>query len=456
MNSSKIIALSIILALIIIVILRILYRTPCKKIQHHEENPIVCKRDHRKIYGYVSDTPDDVPCPTCLLVNDRIPFDTASSGQDQFFTLAVQSTGQIIVANQTMLFRYNADGTLDSSFGTAGVANMPIFPFNDLFRIRVGAGDVIYVAALGYDVNIVRFTANGILDTSFAGNGHFDGGTNNTSNAAGVIDIYVYADNSILASRLVDQTVYKITSSGVYDPLFTPITFSIPSYTIRRLTNVVAYEDKIFIFGFIRDGSFNEWPFIARANFDGTIDTGFGTSGYLIIQPADLGLSYLAVETYGGSIVNPDNGDLYWVGSIDNIGDSDYFIGIIKLSQDGIIDTAYGVSGAVINDRADLSLPYQYSESYGNSHILSCDGGLVMSVLNYSDVNFTYLWRVDVNGVTISQDVEDMNSEILYWECTPDGNGNLIVTGEDQLLGEPILRSFPCAQLDYIVPDNAV
>jgi uncharacterized delta-60 repeat protein len=120
---------------------------------------------------------------------------------------ALQSNGQIVVAaglyntpaatESFGLFRYNANGTLDSTFGTGGIASANFTDFlNDPGDLAIQPnGDIIEVgdaASADGTLNefaIARFTPDGSLDTTFGNGGevttNFVGvGTGGRSNPA--------------------------------------------------------------------------------------------------------------------------------------------------------------------------------------------------------------------------------------------------------------------------------
>src|SRR5262249_54102466 len=95
---------------------------------------------------------------------------------------------------QLAVVRYNANGTLDSSFGTGGKAldHIPVAPFSTVgtqpmgLAIDPGPGGQIVVEAAAangasgsYPALVVRYTSAVVLDQSFAAKGYetFDGTT---------------------------------------------------------------------------------------------------------------------------------------------------------------------------------------------------------------------------------------------------------------------------------------
>ena len=89
--------------------------------------------------------------------------------------VAVQLDGKIVVAGIPLLTRYNSDGTLDTTFGTNGIVTNS--------GINQGKGVVIQtdgkilvagnpnVGRLNSDFWVARLNSNGSLDTSFGTNG---------------------------------------------------------------------------------------------------------------------------------------------------------------------------------------------------------------------------------------------------------------------------------------------
>ena len=111
--------------------------------------------------------------------------DTAEAHQ-----ILVQSTGRIVLVgtkgNDYRVTRLNADGTVDSTFGTNGVTVLPTTPapcvasswqYIPYHAATLDRGDRILVTGECYNNNyitvVARLTADGALDTSNFGNGGF-------------------------------------------------------------------------------------------------------------------------------------------------------------------------------------------------------------------------------------------------------------------------------------------
>jgi uncharacterized delta-60 repeat protein len=109
---------------------------------------------------------------------------SSSSGWGLFADIALQPDGKIVAGGghtftaQGIVARYNADGSLDSSFGNGGIFQHPDFagPIGD---VELQSDGRIVVSGI-QDWQVSRLNADGSLDTKFAGTGslHVTSGAN--------------------------------------------------------------------------------------------------------------------------------------------------------------------------------------------------------------------------------------------------------------------------------------
>jgi uncharacterized delta-60 repeat protein len=107
------------------------------------------------------------------------------TGYDEGYSVIQQADGKLVVAgtsyngssNDFALVRYNADGSLDASFDGDGIVTTAIGAANDYAQSVIQQADGKLVVA-GYshngsdsDVALVRYNADGSLDTGFDGDG---------------------------------------------------------------------------------------------------------------------------------------------------------------------------------------------------------------------------------------------------------------------------------------------
>ena len=160
-------------------------------------------------------------------VNFTVPDLTAPEG----FGLTLQADGKILVPGYNGNFvvaRLNADGSPDSSFGTDGTADISVAGLAD--SIRVQADGKILVAGsvqsdgTGFDFKIIRLNHDGTLDTSFgdAGVAVFDLAGDRDS----VRDIAVLEDGKILVAGQstyygnFDFSLIRLNPDGTLDTTF--------------------------------------------------------------------------------------------------------------------------------------------------------------------------------------------------------------------------------------------
>ncbi len=104
----------------------------------------------------------------------------AIATSDVISAIALQADGKILAAGNWLdtvaMVRYNADGTLDQSFGTNGKAVHSGYP-TPLKMITAADGKIITASTVPYDIEdggdfiTTRYLANGSIDNSFGTNG---------------------------------------------------------------------------------------------------------------------------------------------------------------------------------------------------------------------------------------------------------------------------------------------
>ena len=110
-------------------------------------------------------------------VNGKVTMDISARG-DEASGVALQTDGKIVtVARSTGDFtvvRYNQDGTLDTSFGSGGIASADLgSPFDETFDVAIQSdGKIVAVGHTGsIDFGLARFNTDGSLDITFDGDG---------------------------------------------------------------------------------------------------------------------------------------------------------------------------------------------------------------------------------------------------------------------------------------------
>ncbi|WP_328878387.1 hypothetical protein [Streptomyces sp. NBC_00299] len=117
-------------------------------------------------------------------------------------SVAVQSTGRIIVGGQSAdrfaLVRYNVDGSRDTTFGTGGVATTDFGGTARVTDLVVQPDDRVVAAGSGSpgDFLLARFNADGTLDTGFGTGGR---STTDFGSSEGAKALALQSDGKVIA-----------------------------------------------------------------------------------------------------------------------------------------------------------------------------------------------------------------------------------------------------------------
>jgi uncharacterized delta-60 repeat protein len=336
------------------------------------------------------------------------------SNNDIANALEIQSNGtsdfKIVVAGSSYnstsgkynfaLARYNKDGSLDTGFGTGGIVTTSIGTMNDYAnslgiqpdgRIVV-AGRSYNSTSNKYDFALVRYNANGTLDTTF-GTAHT--GIVTTSIGSGSFYDYAYAlgiqpvgtsDVKIVAAGYTyngskyDFALVMYNTDGSLDTGFGTggiVTTSIGSGYDSAHALVIQSEGssdfKIVVAGSTSNGSKYNFALV-KYNANGTLDTGFGTGG---IVTTSIGNGFdsayaLGVDT-GGRIV----------ASGYSFNGSDYDFALARYHTDGSLDTGFGTVGIV-------TTPIGSSDDNAYALGIQPDGRIVAAGRSYNGSNYDF------------------------------------------------------------------
>jgi uncharacterized delta-60 repeat protein len=274
------------------------------------------------IYTSTSDKPDifvsrynaDGSPDSSFGTNGRVTTDFFGR-EDSASALLIQPDGKIVVAgaaytgdtstgiesSSIALARYNADGSLDSSFGTNGKLTTD---FADRFSLAraitvqtdgklVVAGKAMFKPAIvNDDIAVLRYNTDGSLDSTF-GTGGFvlkdisatDDAYDVVLQANGQIVVGGTAANPAQADELNDFALLRLNTDGTLDSTFGTGGFVLTDYQKKkeRVVKVLIQADgKLIAAGDLvgtATAPASAW-LIARYNADGTLDASFGTAGF--------------------------------------------------------------------------------------------------------------------------------------------------------------------------------
>ena len=289
--------------------------------------------------------------------------------------------GRILVAGTTytgtswdmVLVQYNADGSLDSSFGggdgivTSGTA------FNDEGNgVAVQSdGKLLVAGTYGVDFGLARFNSNGSLDTSFGTSGFV--ATDFAAGTDGAYSIALQADGRIVLGGFAfsgtsfDFALARYHSNGTLDTTF--------NGTGKVLTDLGATssdtgyqialqpDGRILLAGWSDAGGTNDFALV-RYNSDGSLDTTFNSTGKVttgIGTGADLGIS-VAVQSDGKILV---------AGHSSTAGNN---FAVVRYNANGSLDTSFGAGTGKVDTNFGGS-----SDDRGASVLVQTDGKIVVA-----------------------------------------------------------------------------
>ena len=287
---------------------------------------------------------------------------TAVNGNNEAaHALAVQDDGRIVVvgsytptaSTDSIVLRYNADGTLDNTFDGDGMA---------MFSLSATSSDVLRDVAIDSNGNIVatgygsvsgderayviRLTTNGSLDSGFASGGVFEYATAGEDVRANALALTSDGGITIAGSEtragVTDAFVLRLLDNGMPDASLNgsgvaTLVFSGANGSANALA--IDGQGRIVLAG-TTDLSGSGDTYVWRLEADGSPDATFGSSGTGIALVAAgspfEGVSDVAIQSDGRIVV---------VGNAYNGSNND--ISVIRFTQSGQLDTTFDGDGLV-------------------------------------------------------------------------------------------------------------
>ncbi len=219
------------------------------------------------------------------------------------------------------LFKLNTSGNLVSSFGTNGKTVVTLSdPINigDIAVFTDGSFLVSATSAFTYQIRLIKFKANGTLDTSFGTNGIL----NLTDEDDGTTRLFIDSQNKIYIGT-ASEKIIKLNANGSYDTSFGTGGKSNTSFSIHdfKLTS----DNKIIACGYLFPNF--STGYIGRFNANGSKDGSFGNNGIVTISNI---LPFGITNSTDNIFITGQQG-------------SDCFLA--KLSNAGVLDSDFGTNG---------------------------------------------------------------------------------------------------------------
>ncbi len=277
----------------------------------------------------------------------------------------IQADGKIVVAGDAFsvgggggpaLVRYNSDGSLDTTFGSGGKVVPDFKAFGGGISALAIQGDGKILAAgaapgatAGEDFAVVRYNANGSLDTAFGSGGEvltdfggFDSARGVVIQADGKIAV---AGTSFQSGPAADFALARYNANGSLDTTFGTGGKVLTAFAgaLAQATSLAIQADgKLVAAGSTLVQSTNVSQFaLARYNRDGSLDTAFGTGGEVT--------TVLSLADFAESVAVQADGKIVAAGFSQQSASAEDFA-LARYNPDGSLDTSFGTGGTVLTD----------------------------------------------------------------------------------------------------------
>ncbi|GGG56002.1 T9SS type A sorting domain-containing protein [Bizionia arctica] len=351
--------------------------------------------------------------------------------KEAIYKIALQQDGKIIVAGQSdidpslsgyyynaLLARFNADGSIDTSFGDNGFVKTDLGSNEDYISdIYITSSTHIYAVSHSTEsdsgnntAQVLKYDVNGNLDTNFGSNGIENIALDNNIN---LTSIFVQSDDSIILSGSLigvtndkDFLLAKLNSNGSFDTSFgtNGLVITDFGYLNESINEFVITDTKIIAVGTISSTDFLPHIGIASYNFDGSLDTNFSTDGKLIESP-----DHSNYNTCFGTDINiMPNGNLLVSGNA--IGNNNYDLLLTAYHINGTRDSSFATNGQFLHQNSTL-------QEFSNDVLIQANGKILSVGVKTSSANTspqTMLVRFK-DAYTLNTDSFELDSPLVLY-----------------------------------------
>ena len=253
--------------------------------------------------------------------------------------VAIDGAGNIVVATlQSTLLRYTPAGSLDSTFGSGGMASIAIKQARSLAIDDDGS------IVVGGDFDLARYLADGTPDPDFGDNGIVDvePGFLVWAVAIDSQDRIIVGGSDFIDLDVYDGVVARFTPNGGLDASFADEGVALlDSLAPSMWINDVAIGEDDVILGATTLSGFTA-PVI-RLTSDGDLDTAFSADGIASIDTdKEITVGSVAVDRHGNVVV---------AGAIEGLApQNDYDLLVIRYRSNGTPDVDFSEDGIAAAD----------------------------------------------------------------------------------------------------------
>ncbi len=361
-----------------------------------------------------------------------------ASGPEYGYGLAIQDDGKYVVVGSSTnsdadadmaIWRFNTDGSLDTTFNIVGYAVHDNAAggngYDMAYAVALQSDDKIVVvgssASAGHadDMAIWRYNSDGTLDTTFSSNGYDtqDGTAGGTAYDAGS-SVAIQGDGKIVVAGWsmngtggYDMVVWRYDTNGSLDT-----TFNTTGYIVHNNAGggngddmgnamVLQADGKIVVTGSSGSSGHADDMAIWRINTNGTLDTTFNSTGYVTHNGAAGGDNY--DNGFGVSVQS--DGKIIVTGNSRNAS-MNYDMVVWRYDDDGTLDTTFDGTGYMVHASAaganDFDSGYAVAIQSDGKYVITGTSINTNPSPTYDMVVWRYAldYQVNISGITPESD----------------------------------------------------
>ena len=295
------------------------------------------------------------------------------------------------------MIKLKNDGTIDSTFGTNGKMTYTINGSAPTVKaIKLFNGKLYLSGKVGRDKFVTRINTNGTIDNTFGVSG-----SRTINYSTPIVDItnsfamdtsgnsYIGARFTNLTTSITELSVTKINSSGNVVTSFGSsgrASFILPTGAVSALSDLAIDSSQRIIAAACGSNTGNNVVLIVKFNQNGTLYTGFNSTGYKE-------WTFSGADTYqvATNEILADNDKIIVAGEYLVSGSPNAFV--FKLKPNGDYDSTFANNGTLLYQNGSLDINFSDAAFSPNKSIM------ISGAAGYGTGSHISLLKIKPNGV---------------------------------------------------------